>query len=76
MGASRIPVNQLEYAKGLLSGLLNFSIRSGLFIGDGCASCGEARPESETSPALRCRGGYEHALEVAIRCIDDEIGRR
>jgi transcriptional regulator with XRE-family HTH domain len=71
--STSIPISQLEYAKGVLSGLLNFSIRSGLVVGDGCAACPEAMPEEYASPALRCRCGYEHALSVAIRCIDAEI---
>lgn len=66
--------SELEYAKGVLSGLLNFSIRSGLTVGDGCGSCGENIPETERTPAYRCRCGYEDALRTAIRCIDKEIG--
>lgn len=76
MSASKIPLDQLWYAKGTLSGLLNFSIRSGLVVGDGCLQCGANVPTIESSPAYRCRCGYEHALEVAIRCIDDEIAKK
>ena len=76
MSAQRIPLDQLRYAKGMLSGLLNFSIRSGLIVGDGCLQCGTNIPAADSSPAYRCRCGYEHALEVAIRCIDDEIAKK
>lgn len=63
-----IPAEQLAYAKGTLSGLLNFSIRSGLTVGAGCEST--ASSPKDADPAFRCRCGYEHALDVAIRCID------
>ena len=63
-------ISELEYAKGILSGLLNFSIRSGLVVGDGCSDCPDSLPKEYTSPAFRCRCGYEHALTVAIQCID------
>lgn len=77
MNAERIPLDQLEYAKGTLSGLLNFSIRSGLVVGDGCiVACRENIPATESSPAYRCRCGYEHALEVALRCTEDAIARK
>ncbi len=75
MSTSRIPEGQLRYAKGVLSGLLNFSIRSGLIVGDGCERCGAHITDADSDPAKRCRCGYEHALEVAIRCIDEEIAR-
>lgn len=75
MRFERITTGQLEYAKGLLSGLLNFSIRSGLIVGDGERG-GELYTDADKDPALRFRDGYEHALEVAISCIDGEIARR
>lgn len=76
MNADRIPLNQLEYAKGVMSGLLNFSLRSGLFHGDGTLVVDKDIPETDTSPTYRFRCGYEHALEVAIRCIDSQIAKR
>lgn len=68
-------MGQLRYAKGVLSGLLNFSIRSGLTLGDGERG-GEGYTDADRDPAMRFRSGYEHSLEVAIRCIEDEIARK
>lgn len=66
----RLSFDNLEYSKGTLSGLLNFSIRSGLFCCDGMPQLDPDFDEKDKNPFYRCRCGYEAALQTAIMCIE------
>ncbi|MBM6871180.1 hypothetical protein [Pseudoflavonifractor phocaeensis] len=72
----RLSFETLEYAKGTLSGLLNFSLRSGLFCCDGMPQLDPEYTDREKNPHFRCRCGYEAALETAIRCIEFVVSRK
>ena len=60
----------LECAKGTMSGLLNFSQRSGLLACAGMPQLDPELKERDKNPFYRCRCGYEAALRVAIMCIE------
>lgn len=66
----RLSFQTLEYAKGTLSGLLNFSLRSGLMCCDGMPKLNQDYSEEDKNPFFRCRCGYEAALQTAIMCIE------
>lgn len=66
----RLSFDNLEYSKGILSGLLNFSLRSGLFCCDGMPQLDPDFEEKDKNPHFRCRCGYEAALQTALMCIE------